>query len=239
MSQSRFISKQFASLDLEGGNLSSNNQTFEYINVDPPTIREAVPIFSDVKGKNVILSSLSVTASNVSNFCMMQPTIIGEANPEGITMASGSSTIGVLNANGTITNDINYLQAPVTFLSTATVCLTQTKINQATSITTGVSAGAYPVIKIATQTANISAAGGSASFTVTGNTSYLSTPFSNVTVIPSVTSYSGSAIPYVIVSQYTNTTFTLTIFNLHPSNALTETMEISCVVITNGALLSL
>lgn len=239
MSQSRFISKEFASLDLKGGNLSSNNNTFEYINVDPPTTEEAVPIFSDESGKNVSLSSLSVNPLNESNFCMMQPTIIGESDPEGISMTSGSSIISILNANGSITRDINYLQAPMTFLSTSAICLSQTRINQATSISTGVSAGAYPVIKIGTQTTNIAAAGGSASFVVTGSTTNLTTPFSNVTVIPTVTTYAGAAIPYVIVSQYSNTTFTLKIFNLHPSTALTETMEISCVVITNGALLSI
>lgn len=237
MSQSRFVYKQFASLDLDGGNLSGNNNSLEYIRAAPPSIASSVPVFTDESGINVSVSPLSVEGSN--NMCLIGPTVV-EGSAEGILLTSGSSAMGVINANPgmNLPMDITYLQAPVTFMSCTALMVPQASISQATNITTGVSASANPVIKIQTQTTSIAANGGSASFVVTGATTYLTTPFANVTVIPTVTSYAGSAIPYIIVSGYTNTTFTLKIFNLHPTNTLTQTMEISCTVLTNAALIT-
>lgn len=231
MSQSRFVTKQFAGIDLESAiNKITFNQTPSDICIGPGdgnTLSTNVPIFDGTDGVTLDNSNLQIYDSS-NNFVVIGPgNNDPESNSSGIVMATQHNTFIEMNDNNNNYNQSTmYTRTYLHMLDSNVIAPIIQTYNQTPAVTSSVTITNAPIIRINTVSAT-TAAGSSFTFTVICQDNNF---VSNASVKPSVLGYSGTGIPYVIVSSVSSSQFTLKVFNIHPSAAFNASICIDILV---------
>ena len=204
MSQSRFMTKQFASLDIYQGNITINE----------------IPL--GTSGINIL------TDGSASDWAVIEP-LVSDANSYiGITNGNeGGIFVGNFGSNYPV--GVYFTVANI-FLSNFKVEPINS-YNQSTNFTTGITIDNTPSFIIITQVPNITT-GTSKTFTITSNTVYVSNPFQNALIQATINDFT-EGIPHVSINNRTNTSFDVVVSNLG-SVEITSSLSIGFSITNNA-----